>query len=712
MSGNRLVQARFVANPVPPARGVVVTERLRTAIGLFWTNPPGVSVTRVIVRRAIGTRAPRQPTAGVGVAILGPRSSAVVDSGLKAGTRYSYGIFVHDQFGHVSPAARITVRTANTRAKPLATPVVTLTPEPGYVVLGAFPRVRGADGYSYAVCSPTAAVCMPPVPVTPAGTAITGLHNGVSYVIKLVAIGDGTSTADSRVASRTAVPVATPLSPPDTTNVGCAPTSIATENTKPGGTGWQQPATIGAPLVQGYGQYTSVACGGTIGLYLGTQSPTPVPVQVEVWRLGDYQGTGGRLVWTSPTLTVAAPGTWETVASATDEVTAPWEETAVLAVPHSWTQGLYELRLVPVGNPSAAGAIPLVIRDATRTTAMVQVVATNTDQMYDTWGGHSAYSTSTGISTVVSLNRPYDGFGMAQVLSEEAPLAQFAEKQGLDTSYLTDPDLDAGNPEIRAATAIVVASHSEYWTPGMRANLEAAIARGVNVAFFGANSIYWHAVPVPSSTGPYRTLDIWKLNPKDPNASSPTLSSTMWRMAPINKPEQAVMGEQFGCTDVLEPLTLPTHLGWIFNDKNASAGLQLPGVIYQETDTPDPGVPMPAGTRLAASTTFACPQRGAGYQSGSSIALVPEPGGGMVVDVGTRGWVCLLNGSCVTNPVYSSSALLQVDPDIATGALAARNDPVAESVIQTATSNILNAVLTPKAAAYAKDPSYPLAPGA
>jgi hypothetical protein len=113
---------------------------------------------------------------------------------------------------------------------------------------------------------------------------------------------------------------------------------------------------------------------------------------------------------------------------------------------------------------------------------------------------------------------------------------------------------------------------------------------------------------------------------------------------------------------------------------------------------------------LAAAATFPCPQRGAGYVSGSAIALAPQSGGGLVINVGTRGWVCLLDGSCVTNPVYSSPALLAIDPDIVVTTV--RNDPTAESVIRQATTNIFDAVLSGPAAGYANDPSYPLAPGA
>ena len=709
MSRDRVVGVGFAANPVAPVTGVTLTGRTRTSIDLYWINP-------IRGHHHRNHRAPHQRCARADAADRGHRRAdervtpnRCDRQPFDPGTRYSYAIFVRDRFRHISAAARITTRTDAITARRLGAPALSLTPAPGQLILNGFAAVAHASAYSYRLCNRAGAACGAATPVSTAGTTISGLVDGVTYTVRLVAIGNGSVWADSVAAAQRAIPAATPLVPPSGTNAGCAATTIAQENAKAGSTGWQPPSTTAAPLVQGFAEYTSVACGGIVGLYLGTQSTTPVPIRVQVWRLGDYQGSGGRLVWTSRTLRVSAPATWENVDPTTFTVTAPWQETAVLTVSHDWTQGIYELRIVPVGNPDAAGGIPLVIRDDTRTTPMVQVLATNTDQMYNTWGGNSAYSTATGISTVVSLNRPYDGFGMAQILSEDVPLARYAESQGRDISYLTDGDLNSGSPEVGAATAIVVGSHSEYWTPNMRTNFEAALARGANAAFFGANNIYWHPVPSPT-TGPYRTLNIWKLNHNDPNASSPTLASTMWRLSPISNPEQKILGEQFGCSDVLMPLTVPTSLGWVFANSGATPGQQLQGVLYQETDTPSAGTPMPAGTRLAAAASFPCPQRGAGYVSGSAIALAPQPGGGLVVNVGTRGWVCLLDGSCVTNPVYSSPALLAIDPDIVTTTV--RNDPTAESVIRQATTNIFGALLSGPAAGYANDPSYPLAPGA
>ncbi len=111
---------------------------------------------------------------------------------------------------------------------------------------------------------------------------------------------------------------------------------------------------------------------------------------------------------------------------------------------------------------------------------------------------------------------------------------------------------------------------------------------GANAVFLGANNMYWRPVSV-GATRPYRELAIWKVPSLDPNAQNPALASLKWRDAPIDQPEQALLGEQFGCTDVLEPMTVPTTLGWVFAGSGATPGESLPGVIYQETDTPAAG---------------------------------------------------------------------------------------------------------------------------
>jgi hypothetical protein len=483
----------------------------------------------------------------------------------------------------------------------------------------------------------------------------------------------------------------------------CAAISVVRENARAGATGWEPPVTTALPSVQGYANTTSAVCGQRVTLYLGTRSTRPILVRIVAWRLGYYRGTGGRRVWTSAVVRVLRPKTWEAVAPGTNTVTAPWRPSLSFTIPHTWTQGVYELRLVPLGGGRHPGAIPLVVRDATHTTKLVEVLSTNTWQMYNTWGGVDAYSMPR-TSRIVSLNRPYDGFGMVSLAGDDYPLVRFVELHGLDVSYVTDPDLDRGVSAVGRAHALVFGSHTEYWTTGMRATLTAALARGANAVFLGANNMYWRPVPVGTSR-PYRALAIWKLAALDPNANSPQLASLKWRDAPINQPEQALLGEQFGCTDVLEPMTVPSPLGWLFAGSGATPGQSLAGVIYQETDTPGAGS-MPAGTRVVTSLSFACPQDQL-TNGGSAVTLAPGSGGGLVVDVGTRGWVCLLNRSCVSNPVYSWPALVNRDPDIVVGTV--RNDSSAAQVIQNVTITILDAVLAGPAGKLVASSGYPLA---
>ena len=75
-----------------------------------------------------------------------------------------------------------------------------------------------------------------------------------------------------------AVSSVTALSAPAPT--GCAPTGVATENAKPGGTGWTPGSNAIQPPVQGFADMTSAVCGQRVTLYLGTKLKRRVPVRI------------------------------------------------------------------------------------------------------------------------------------------------------------------------------------------------------------------------------------------------------------------------------------------------------------------------------------------------------------------------------------------------------------------------------------------------
>src|SRR5262245_9456960 len=75
---------------------------------------------------------------------------------------------------------------------------------------------------------------------------------------------------------------------------------IKAENEKPGTTDWQltyvkldPKAKYRQPLIEGFCTHTSAAPGETIGFHVSTDPATSF--MVEVYRLGYYGGTGGRL---------------------------------------------------------------------------------------------------------------------------------------------------------------------------------------------------------------------------------------------------------------------------------------------------------------------------------------------------------------------------------------------------------------------------------
>src|SRR5206468_6839014 len=98
--------------------------------------------------------------------------------------------------------------------------------------------------------------------------------------------------------------------------------------------------------------------------------------------------------------------------------------------------------------------------------------------------------------------------------------------------------------------------HDEYWSGSQRANVEAARAAGVHLAFFSGNEVFWKTRwenSIDGTNTPYRTLVTYKethanavIDPADP----PTWTGT-WRdprfspPADGGRPENALCGTIF-----------------------------------------------------------------------------------------------------------------------------------------------------------------------
>ena len=92
-------------------------------------------------------------------------------------------------------------------------------------------------------------------------------------------------------------------------------------NARPGTSEWRlaKPARHGE--IEGYLDRVSAQQNDTLRLYVSTSAPT---LHVEAYRMGYYQGHGGRLIWVSPEV----PGQRQpksTKTSGTNMVEAPWK---------------------------------------------------------------------------------------------------------------------------------------------------------------------------------------------------------------------------------------------------------------------------------------------------------------------------------------------------------------------------------------------------
>ena len=393
------------------------------------------------------------------------------------------------------------------------------------------------------------------------------------------------------------------LAPP----LALAANPIQTENALPGDWEWY----IDGPLatngeIEGYTNLPSYNRGETITFYISTTSPK---YKITIFRVGWYDGVGGRAVTTTVTRTGGIKQAVPAPNATTGLVDAGWKASYTLKVPTTWTSGFYLAKLETVTG-GYQRYIPFVVRnDASTSTYLFQSPA-NTWQAYNSWGGKSLYSynSTNGIpASKVSFNRPYDVDGSGALFSWEINMAHFLEREGYDVTYATNYETDNNPNLLLNHKAFLSVGHDEYWTWKMRQNVEAARAKGIHLGFFGSNDCYWQiryeASPVNGAAR--RTIVAYKYDAltKDPyaldtNKSNDKYITTTWRDAPVNLPEEALIGVMYHGDPVDGNIVVADASHWIYNGTGLSNGDVLPGLLGYETDASFGKAP--AGTQVIA----------------------------------------------------------------------------------------------------------------
>ncbi|MFE4541443.1 N,N-dimethylformamidase beta subunit family domain-containing protein [Arthrobacter sp. NPDC056727] len=439
----------------------------------------------------------------------------------------------------------------------------------------------------------------------------------------------------------------------------------ARENRRPGTARSQVPThwSSTAALEGFLGQNASVPRRRTVDLYI---SSTLGSIRIEAFRVGYYNGAGQRLVWTSGAVRVRRQRSC-TVQRGTRMVWCRWAVTTRVNTA-GWPEGLYYLILT--GGSGRDHMIPLVVESASVTGKVVLVVNDCTMQAYNRWGGYSLY-TGPGHrystrSYKVSFDRPYSNF--TEIDERDSPLVRAAEairEPGLRLAYTTESEISAKPSLATGAAAVIFSGHSEYWSPALRHNIEAARNHGTNVVFFGANNVYWRTRLEASFTGASRVEACYREAKLDPfRFSHPAAVTTEWRQGPVPDAEPTLTGAVYGDLRSRGVFTVTDPGFFAFAGTGAAKGATYPGLISGETDRVYPTARYPRLRHPANLHIFAhSPESGRYTRHGwADSTFYTTASGAGVLDMASIDWLLAQGEAAV--PARSRAFDLHVTQNI------------------------------------------------
>ena len=413
----------------------------------------------------------------------------------------------------------------------------------------AWQPVSGASGY--AVYRGTTQSAMSQL-LTPAeGVASTtytdgAVANGTTYYYSVKPIVDGIETGASSTVSAT---------PQARTCAGTNP--VAVENCYPGSTGWKlsNTLTVAAGGIEGYATAQSIDNGESVDLKV--KSAAGSTFRVEIYRVGYYGGSGGRLV----SVIQSIPGTaqpacfYQSTTGLTD--CAAWSVSATVTTTDSWTSGVYLLKLIRE-DTGADNEILLAVRDDARDAEILYGVGFTTYQAYNNYGGKSLYDFNSSSSITVSgkrravkasFDRPYEQSRSGHrdwFTKSDIALVIWLEREGYDVSYQSNTDLEHTPAEVLDHTVYVLPAHDEYYGAGMRAALDQARDAGISLFSSGSNEVYWKVrfEPSPVSATAERVMVTYKTSQTgvaDPSG----IFTGLWRDPAVGQPEDALLGQMY-----------------------------------------------------------------------------------------------------------------------------------------------------------------------
>jgi Domain of unknown function (DUF4082) len=384
-------------------------------------------------------------------------------------------------------------------------------------------------------------------------SAVTDATGQASTILTLGSVPNG---PDGMIVSATASGIGSITF--SATAIPANPNAIYLENQNPGTTNWKL-VNRASGEIAGYASATSVNKGQSLDIKVSLGQPGQFTI--DVYRLGYYGGTGGRLIATSGLLngTTQAPYTLD---PNTRLVECNWTTSYVLTIGNNWISGLYIGKLTDQASGKVAH-VWFVVRDDSSTADILFQSSVSTVLAYSTTGGHSLYSfNSIGGERAykVSYDRPFSQATSEQSYEADTPLrweynmVRWLESQGYDVTYTDNMHVQDNPQSLLNHRLFLSVGHDEYWSKEMRDAVEAGRNAGINLGFFSANTCYWR-VRFESSTlaagqvKPNRVMACYKKDwALDPVAQQqgPSAATNKFRSVQNQRPENALLGVMYG----------------------------------------------------------------------------------------------------------------------------------------------------------------------
>jgi len=423
---------------------------------------------------------------------------------------------------------------------------------------------------------------------------------------------------------------------------------IRAENEKQGTRDWintkvvVDPATkYRSPAIEGFVSRTSVRAGDKLSFHVSTNPASPF--SIEIYRLGYYQGHGGRHV--------ASLGSFPGTVQPDPPIglrrlrECRWEPCTTLQIPDDWPSGVY-LGQLKAEQSGCQSYVVFIVKDDRKVDLLFQC-SDHTWNAYNRWPSQFAlYDNGEkqwywGGNVRVSFDRPYGKYcqifdaplsvGSGEFLLWEFPVAYWLEQHGYDVSYISNTDTHFNPTGLLRAKGFLSVGHDEYWTQEMYNNLKHAIEQGVNVAFLSGNALCGMIELSPSADGRLgRALERVGLfgGVDDSTEGFPDM-----KLLPRSGPSEGLLigarnkypvtgGGDYICQ-------LPDH--WLFAGTGMAKGDGIPGLVGWEWHSEPAPIP---GLEVVASG----PTENGSVAGHYDSTIYPGPKGNVVFNASTIWW--------------------------------------------------------------------------